>query len=104
MVDFTETAMRKMCRNPLCGSKLAAPVSNSREAFCARGCHTAFYRKRCVICEGPIERKTEHQKLCKKAKCRNAYNRGFDLGRYGASKTVSAPLKNVDSIELGTRP
>ena len=25
----------------------------SREAFCARGCHTSFYLNRCLVCEGP---------------------------------------------------
>jgi hypothetical protein len=37
MTEFAETAMRKMCRYPRCGSKLPEPVSNPREAFCARG-------------------------------------------------------------------
>jgi hypothetical protein len=93
VTDFKETEMRKMCRNPHCGCKLPAPVSNPREAFCCRGCHTIFYRKRCLVCEEPMERKSEHQKLCKKAKCRNAYNRGFELGRYGVSKTKHPPKK-----------
>jgi hypothetical protein len=43
MTEFTKTAMRSMCRNPRCRSELPAPVSNPRDAFCARGCHTAFY-------------------------------------------------------------
>jgi len=33
VVDFAETAMRRMCRNPRCGSKLPEPVSNPRAAF-----------------------------------------------------------------------
>ena len=28
MTEFTETALRHMCRNPRCRSKLPAPVSN----------------------------------------------------------------------------
>jgi hypothetical protein len=86
-IALTEFAQetRHYCRNPRCRSKLPAPVTNTRDAFCARGCHTSFYRKRCVVCEGPIERKSEHQKLCRKSKCRNALNRGLDLGRYHAS-------------------
>jgi hypothetical protein len=61
MTEFTETAMRHYCRNPKCRSRLKAPVSNPREAFCARGCHSSYYRKRCLICEGAFERKTERQ-------------------------------------------
>jgi hypothetical protein len=63
---------RHYCRYPKCRSKLPKPASNEREAFCARGCHTAFYRKRCLVCEGPIERSRDDQKICRKAKCRSA--------------------------------
>lgn len=56
-------AFRHYCRNPRCRSKLPAPVTNLREAFCARGCHTQFYRKRCLACEQPMERNTENQRL-----------------------------------------
>jgi hypothetical protein len=100
-IALTEFAQetRHYCRNPRCRSKLSAPIANLREAFCARGCHTSFYRKRCVVCEGPIERKSEHQKLCRKSKCRNALNRGLDLGRYQASSIVSSPPKKLDSID-----
>ena len=83
MTEFTETAMRHMCRYPKCRSKLPAPVSNHREAFCARGCHTSFYRKRCLVCEQQMERKTEHQLLCGKRACRKALRASSDLGRYG---------------------
>jgi hypothetical protein len=103
MTEFDQE-MRKRCRNFKCGSKLAKPVSNPSEAFCARGCHTQFYRSRCLVCEGPMERKSEQQKLCKKSKCRNAWNRGFDLGRYGASKPLSTPSRIVDSIDPAPGP
>jgi hypothetical protein len=66
-----------MCRNPKCRSKLPLPVSNPREAFCARGCHGAFYRKRCLVCEEPMERKTGNQLICGKRKCRNALQAQF---------------------------
>jgi hypothetical protein len=71
MTDFIE-ALRHRCRNPRCQSKLPSPVSNPREAFCTKGCHSSFYRKRCLICEEPMERKTEHQLVCGKRRCRNA--------------------------------
>jgi hypothetical protein len=77
--------LRKMCRNPKCRSKLAAPVSNEHEAFCTRGCHSSFYRSRCLVCEDKMERKTENQLLCGKRKCQNAIrslNSGLSLGCY----------------------
>ena len=47
--------LRHYCRNPRCRTKLAAPVSNPRDAFCCRGCFDSFYLHRCAVCEGPIE-------------------------------------------------
>jgi hypothetical protein len=79
---FAETALRHMCRSPRCRSKLPAPVSNPREAFCTRGCHSSFYRKRCLVCEQPMERKTEHQLICGKRACRNALQAREGFGRY----------------------
>ena len=63
MTEFVETAMRSMCRNPRCRSKLPSPVSNPRDAFCTRGCHMAFYRKRCLVCECAIEQPKRGQRL-----------------------------------------
>src|SRR5215813_6630457 len=99
MTEFTETAMRHMCRYPKCRSKLPAPVSNSREAFCARGCHTSFYRKRCLVCEQPMERKTEHQLVCGKRACRKALQGGESFGRYHVSPT--AKLSSETPVKLG---
>jgi hypothetical protein len=82
MTDFVETELRHRCRNPRCRSKLKAPVSNRREAFCARLCHSSFYRKRCLVCEGPMERKTDKRQICKKAKCRNAFRDKSGFGRF----------------------
>ena len=45
MTEFSQ-ALRHMCRNPKCRSKLPAPVPNEREAFCARGCYQSFYLRR----------------------------------------------------------
>jgi hypothetical protein len=65
MVDF-KVEMRKQCRH--CRSKLPVPVSNEREAFCARGCYNSFYRHRCRVCERPIEQPKRGQRLiCKRA-------------------------------------
>jgi hypothetical protein len=43
--------LRHYCRNLKCRSKLPAPIENVRKAFCCRGCHSAFYRTRCLVCE-----------------------------------------------------
>ena len=92
MTEFAAET-RHYCRNPKCRSKLPKPVSNEREAFCARGCHTAFYRKRCLVCEGPIERSRDDQKICRKAKCRSAWRARTSFGRYIASSDAKLPSK-----------
>ena len=97
MTEFA-TELRHYCRNPRCRSKLPKPVANPREAFCARGCHSGFYRKRCLVCEGPMERRTERQRICRKSKCHGAFRARIDLGRYHVSSDVVSPSKNVDFI------
>ena len=92
MTEFV-TEVRHYCRNPKCRSKLPKRVSNEGEAFCARGCHTAFYRKRCLVCEGPIERNRDDQKICRKAKCRSAWRARTGFGRYIASSNAKLPSK-----------
>jgi hypothetical protein len=61
---------RHYCRH--CRSKLGEPEENDRRAFCARGCHSSFYRHRCLVCEVKFERKNEGQKTCGRRPCRNA--------------------------------
>jgi hypothetical protein len=68
-----EDAERHYCRNPKCRSKLPAPAGNPREAFCARGCHASFYRHRCLVCEAAIDRRTEHQKFCRRPLCKSRF-------------------------------
>jgi hypothetical protein len=94
MTEFAQET-RHYCRNPRCRSRLSAPVNNPREAFCTCGCHAQFYRKRCVVCEGPIERKAGNQKVCKKAKCRNAWKAGLGFGCYSASNDAKLTLAAV---------
>jgi hypothetical protein len=99
MVEFTETALRKKCRNPKCRMKLPTPTSNEREAFCNRGCYRSFYLHRCRVCEGPIEQKRDGRRmLCKKAACRNAFSRSFAGGRYLTPSAPSYPSKTPDFI------
>jgi hypothetical protein len=103
MTEFTET-LRRYCRNPRCRSKLPSPVSNLREAFCCGGCYNSFYLHRCLVCERPMVRKAEHQKLCGKRKCRNDFRVLSDLGRYYDAPNVSRPSKNVDFIDPKEAP
>jgi hypothetical protein len=91
--------VRRYCRNPRCRSKLPAPVSNRREAFCTRGCHNSFYRHRCLICERPIEQPKRGRRLiCKKAKCRSALRSNYGLGRYRTSFAAKSVSNKADFI------
>ena len=103
MTDFT-TELRPYCRNPKCRSKLKAPVENPREAFCAKGCHGSFYLKRCLVCEGPLQRKREDQKVCRKAKCRSAFRARSGLGCYHASSSAKLGSETPDFIDLKVAP
>ena len=80
MTEFADTAMRKVCRNPRCGCKLPAPVSNLREAFRAKRCHSQFYRKRCLVCAEAMERKTENQSFVANASAAALYSGEGALG------------------------
>jgi len=101
MTEFAETAMRSVCRNPRCRSKLPAPVSNPREAFCVRGCHSSFYKKRCRVCEDPIEQPKigRPRLICKKAACINAFASKTGFGCYADVKSPENSSRNP--IKLG---
>jgi hypothetical protein len=90
---------RHYCRNPKCRTKLPEPVSNPREAFCTRGCFGSFYLHRCLVCEGPIERKREDQKVCRKAKCYRAWRAELCIGRYLPPSSAKLASKTPDSID-----
>jgi hypothetical protein len=86
------------CRNQKCRTKLKKPVSNRREAFCSRGCHTSFYLKRCLVCEDPLQRRNKTQKVCRKSRCRNAWRAKAGFGRYCPSNSVSLASKTPNFI------
>ena len=90
---------RGFCRHRKCRTKLKAPASNPREAFCSRGCHTSFYLKRCLACEGPLQRRNKTQRVCRKARCRNAWRARAGFGRYSPSRSVSSASKTPDFID-----
>ena len=108
-MDFAQD-LRKMCRNPKCGSKLKEPTSNLRDAFCARGCSNGFYRTRCRVCEEKFKRKNDREHVCGRRKCRNAFSnrRGDFFGsRYpeiristtdspGTDEALKTPLKPLE--------
>jgi hypothetical protein len=100
MTDFV-AEVRHYCRNPRCRSKLPAPVANARDAFCTRGCHSGFYRTRCLVCEAKMARRTENQLICGKRRCRNALQARQSFGRYHASSAVVDPVKT--SIKPGIK-
>src|ERR1700751_4659339 len=76
MTEFAQTGRRHFCRHPRCRMKLPSSPVNNHHAFCTKGCHSSFYLKRCLVCEGP---KSGRGFLCKKSKCRNAF-RGQSVG------------------------
>jgi hypothetical protein len=84
----SKSELRHFCRNPLCRSKLKAPVANHREAFCARGCHTSFYRKRCLVCEREMPRNSGSQRTCYRADCKTAWRQKTVVSHFlGPSST-----------------
>ena len=86
-------ALRHSCRR--CRTKLSEPTDNPRRAFCALGCYRSFYRSRCRVCEAPIRRKNEQQKVCYGAECRRELRRfseaySWPEGRAGYIPTSAA--------------
>jgi hypothetical protein len=102
MTEFTET-LRHYCRNPRCRSKLPTAVSNPRESFCTKGCHSSFYRRRCLICEGAMKRRTENQLVCGKRRCRNALQARNGLGKYLPTSACVSSVENPIKIKMGIK-
>jgi hypothetical protein len=95
MTDFAESG-RQRCRQ--CHSKLPARTSNDHYAFCCKGCHAAFYRHRCAVCE--TERVS--RRLCYRLKCRSAYRKnrpGFMFPGQG-SGSVKERARNADGMGI----
>jgi hypothetical protein len=76
--DPAPAELRHYCRNPRCRMKLPAAVENVRKAFCCKGCHSDFYRTRCLVCEkdtrtdpltGEKRKRLDQRKFCGR-KCR----------------------------------
>jgi hypothetical protein len=107
MTDFAETEYRHYCRNPKCRTKLPAPVSNPKEAFCPNTtCKQRFYRLRCYVCE---EKKTGRldAHTCGRRKCKNALRRIRTPPPTATScggKLISARPNVVPTPRGGTTP
>ncbi len=104
MTNFQKDEYRHFCRNPKCRTKLKAPVSNRREAFCARGCHTSFYLKCCLFCEQPLQRRNKTQRVCRKRRCRNAWRAKAGFGRYVPFSSVSLGSKSPGFVGSKSPP
>ena len=73
-------APRLRCRDPRCQCALPEPAEH-RQAFCARGCYTHFYRTRCKVCGEP----SKNGRLCSNA-CRYAHRQNPALYAFRAIK------------------
>jgi hypothetical protein len=96
-------ALRHQCR--YCRTQLSEPTDNPRRAFCTRGCHSSFYRSRCLVCEGPIRRKNEAQKFGSGHKVCAAEYRRFP-GAYDHLGYPPSPIANEgggNPHEMGTK-
>src|SRR5262245_4726328 len=92
-----ESQLRHRCRNPRCQMKLGVPTEQARDAFCTRGCHDGYYRRRCMVCEREMKRRVEHQRVCGRHKCRadfRANRTRFTSRRYLALDYVASPTRN----------
>lgn len=97
---------RHRCRHPRCGTKLKCPTDNPRDAFCCSTCFESFYRSRCLVCERPIDRKTERRQVCNRQKCRGQFRRHREqfLGtRYPALVLSHNGLGSADKTGLKNR-
>lgn len=95
MTDFAETR-RQRCRE--CQIKLPSPISDAHHAFCCKGCHAAFYRQRCAVCETERVRR----RLCHRLKCRSAYRANrpkFGFPGLG-SGSVKERARNADGMGI----
>jgi hypothetical protein len=107
-IDHLQTSSnaRHLCRNPRCRSKLKAPTDNLRRAFCCRGCHSQFYRTRCLVCEKELPPGRSDRRFCRRPSCRSQYRRNPILFNFDKPKTDRttgpADLSLKSPIKSGT--
>jgi hypothetical protein len=99
-VTTFDTETRHYCRNPRCRSKLPAPVANPHRAFCCRGCYSRFFARHCRVCEAEVPyREGRENRVCRRAKCRNAIQNGpqtysWTSSGYPSAKSTTKGVKN----------
>jgi len=99
-IPNASSAVKSYCRNPRCRSKLSAPVTNPRDAFCHSGLSCQLLSEACRVCEEPIEQGGRRPRLiCRKSKCRNAWEGDFPGGRYHPTSGRENSSKTPDSID-----
>jgi hypothetical protein len=90
---------RHYCRNPRCRMKLPVPVENGHHAFCTPGCHTSFYRSRCLVCEDPMRRRREGQRIKSgHGKCSAEYRRFPRV--YDLPQRSDVPMVGISNVSL----
>jgi hypothetical protein len=101
--------LRHYCRNLKCRSKLPAPIENVREAFCCRGCHSAFYRARCLVCEkdtgtNPLtgEKRVGQRKFCGR-KCRAEASQFPHVYAWGLQNPVRRTSGSSHADKMGLK-
>ena len=87
--------LRHRCRNFRCGTQLAQPIDFSRLAFCCRGCHAQFYRKRCVVCEK--DKANPNAMICGRRPCRAELRKWPDLYHFSRRDGQSPTTCKVDA-------
>jgi hypothetical protein len=100
--------LRHRCRNPRCGCKLKTPTDSPHRAFCCRGCFDSDYRARCLVCERPIERKTERRRFCSRSACRHEFRshpeQFYDYPHRGSVYAANASRNPIKSgLKIGSK-
>ena len=93
--DLMNEKLRHRCRSSRCGSRLPQPVESSRLAFCCRGCHAQFYRKRCVVCEK--DKANPNAIICGQRACRAELRKWPDLYHFSRRDGQSPTTCKVDA-------
>jgi hypothetical protein len=106
---MTEDTLRHYCRNQKCRTRLPAPVSNPRDAFCCPGCHARFYFRRCIVCERDMPRNAPNQRTCYRFECKTTWRNGTIISgflgigsgsrRAPLGKPIKSGIKTADKAD-----
>src|SRR5262249_27804493 len=90
MLAKAPSALRHYCRR--CRTKLEVPTDNHHKAFCTPDCHSAFYTRRCKVCEKELPPEASPQRNC----CRSKACQG-DFRGYRHAYVLLPPICKVDA-------